>query len=181
MYRGLVIGVVSALVLAAAFATWGEGAKVSEIASTGYIDADFKDVQISLKDSYVEVSYYLAGSDPGNDGPPTWYITVSNMYPNARATLNARLYNDGTLPIKITNCNFTSIPGGFEFKDIDFDFDVQIDVDVHRDTPAARGSRAIILKPGERLYVVVYLRGRPDAREGVSATVAFTCTYKQAT
>ena len=174
MYRGLVIGVVSALLLAAAFATWGEGAKVSVTASTGYIDADFKDVQISLKDPYVEVRYYLAGSDPGNDGPPTWYITVSNMYPKANATLNARLYNDGTLPIKITNCNFTSIGGRFEFRDIDFDFDVQIDVDTPTFLP-------VILKPGEKLYVVVYLRGRPDAREGVSATVAFTCTYQQAT
>jgi len=173
-----------AVILGVAFAAWQEQATISVNAQTGYIDLDI------VPDEYpwkflgrfprVRADYTLAGSDPGNDGPPVLTLTLSNLYPGINyIVFSAKIKNDGTLPVKITNCNFKFVGGSFTFGDVDFSWlDIEIDVDAHK-----RGvgpPRDIVLDPGEEAVLTIAIRVKSGAPEEASVTAQFTCDYKQA-
>jgi len=181
--------VVAAVLLAVAYAMWSETSQVLINAQTGYIDLDivltgpdpwFYDPPYGYP--YVSVSYTLAGSDPGNDGPPVLTLTLSNLYPGINYIVfdAARLRNDGTLPVRIKNCNFKFIGGSFTFGDVDYDGWLDIDVDVHKSPSGVGPPSPIILNPGEEAVLAIAFRVDSDAPEGASVTVQFTCDYEQA-
>ncbi|MEM5827748.1 MAG: hypothetical protein QXT46_07090 [Pyrobaculum sp.] len=163
-----------AIALAAAFAAWQETATITINAQTGYIDLDFEEGKWTWTAKYVIYTAEVKGSESGNDGPPELVLKLLNMYPGASLTYATYLKNDGTLPVEVYNCNFKSIGGGFTFNDVDFDFEIQVDVDTFKGGSAP----PFVLKPGERAYVVIYIRGKDNAREGVEVEAVFKCDYR---
>ncbi|ACB39915.1 hypothetical protein [Pyrobaculum neutrophilum] len=101
-----------AIVLAVAFAIWQETATISVNAQTGYLDADFQNVQVD-RSPYVTAEAKTAGSDAGNDGPPSLTVTVTNAYPGASVTVSFDVYNDGTIPLRFrwTACTISGDTG----------------------------------------------------------------------
>ncbi|AFA38816.1 hypothetical protein Pogu_0789 [Pyrobaculum oguniense TE7] len=185
--KAVVVFVSLAVILGVAFATWTEEATIQVNADTGYIDADFINVRLTLPTTYVfsppsdyvVVNYMTVGvtvvnSGAGNDGPPELVIDVANMYPGAYVTLRALLRNDGTIPVRVYGCDFTSLGGGF-YMDVDYDFDIRVDVDAD----VGGSYPPFVLNPGGTADVVIYLHAKDDAREEVSGTATFTCIYEQ--
>jgi len=176
--------VVAAVLLAAAYAMWSETSQVLINAQTGYIDLD---IVLTGPGPWFYVPSYvlpspptLAGSAPGNDGPPVLTLTLSNLYPGINYIVfdAARLKNDGTLPVRIKNCNFKYIGGPFTSDDVDYNGWLDIDVDVHKG--GVGPPSPIILNPGEEAVLAIAFRVDSDAPEGASVTVQFTCDYEQA-
>jgi len=189
--RALVAVAAIAVLLAVAYALWGEQSQVSVSAQTGYIDLDFKVYgnpwMILGNQSYLGLSSTLLGSEEGNDGPPVLILTLKNLYPfgyekgKKRYIVfdSLRLVNDGTIPVKITGCNFTYMSGSFEFGDVDNKGWLELDVDLQR---GGRGPPRddVVLKPGESAVVAISIWVSDNAPEGASVTVKFTCNYVQA-
>jgi len=130
--RALVAVAAIVVLLAVAYALWGEQSQVSVSAQTGYIDLDFKvdgnPWMILGGQRLLGLNYTLLGSEKGNDGPPVLILTLKNLYPfgydsNGEKRYivfdSLRLVNNGTIPVKITGCNFAYVGGSFEFGDVD--------------------------------------------------------------
>jgi len=180
--KSTLITVALALILGAMYAAWSENSEISINVTTGYIDLDFVITGNPwyYVPKHVSVNYTNTGSDPGDDGQPVLTLTLSNLYPGINYILfgNTRLRNDGTLPVRIKNCNFKFIAGSFKFGDVDYDDWLDIDVDVSKG--AVGPPHDIILNPGEEAILAIAFRVDSDAPEGVSVTVQFTCVYEQA-
>jgi len=181
-----------AVLLAVAYALWGEQSQISVSAQTGYIDLDFKVYNnnpwmILGGQRLLGLNYTLLGSEEGNDGPPVLILTLKNLYPFGYDSNGTKRYivfdslnltNDGTIPVKITGCNFTYMSGSFEFGDVDYKGWLELDVDLQK---GGKGPRSdVVLKPGESAVVAISIWVGDDAPEGASVTVKFTCNYVQA-
>jgi len=171
-----------AVILGATYAAWSEEGGTNINVATGYIDLDFVITGNPwfYVPKHVSLSYTYTGSDPGNDGPPVLTLTLSNLYPGINYIVfdATRLRNDGTLPVRIKNCNFKFISGSFRFGDVDYDGWLDIDVDVYKN--GVGPPNPIILNPGEEAILAIAFRVDSNAPEGVSVTVQFTCDYEQA-
>jgi len=189
--RALVAVAAIAVLLAVAYALWGEQSQVSVSAQTGYIDLDFKvygNPWMKLGGQrLLGLNYTLLGSEKGNDGPPVLILTLKNLYPfgyDSNGTKryivfdSLRLVNDGTIPVNITGCNFTYMSGSFEFGDVDYGGWLELDVDLYK---GGRGPPSdVVLRPGESAVVAISIWVSDNATEGASVTVKFTCNYVQA-
>jgi len=189
--RALIAVVAIVVLLAVAYALWGEQSQVSASAQTGYIDLDFEvydNPWMKLGNQrYLDLSYTLLSSEKGNDGPPVLILTLKNLYPfgydgqsKKRYIVfdSLRLVNDGTIPVKITECNFTYVSGSFEFDDVDYKGWLELDVDLQKDGIGPRND--VVLGPGESAVVAISIWVSDNAPENASVTVKFTCNYVQA-
>jgi len=180
-----VVVVALAVILGVAFAMWSEEAQININAETGYIDLDivFTGGPWAFVPPYVSVSYTLTGSASGNDGPPVLSLTLSNLYPDINYIVFdfSKLKNDGTLPVRITNCNFRYVAGPFG-GDVDYGSGVGewLDIDIDVEKGGVGPPSDIILNPGEEAVLAIRFRVDSDAPEGASVTVQFTCDYVQA-
>jgi len=99
-----------AVILGVAFAMWSEEAQININAETGYIDLDFTSVSKTGCSPYMDCTAGTpTNSGPGNDGPPSVDLTLSNAYPGATATFNIVVYNDGTIPVNVA-CSVSGDP-----------------------------------------------------------------------
>jgi len=146
-----------AVILGVAFAAWTEQATIQINAQTGYIDLDFTNVEVSKCPDYMKCSSTdLTGSTQNdNDGPPSVTLTLDNAYPGAKATFNIQVYNDGTIPVKLS-CNV-------EKPDV-------LSVDV---------SAPSSLEPQTSGMITVEITFG-DVDEGSSYSATVTCEYTQA-
>jgi len=89
-----------------------------------------------------------------------------------------KLVNDGTIPVKITGCNFTYVEGSFKDNDVDYRGWLELDVDLHKGNTGPPSD--VVLRPGEFAIVKISIWVSDDAPEETSVTVKFTCNYVQA-
>jgi len=196
LMKALVTVVAIAVLLAVAYALWSEQSQISVSAQTGYIDLDFEVEgkkpwhRLDGLKGYIGLNYTLQGSKRGNDGPPVLILTLTNLFPfgyEGKGQQKVKRYivfdslklvNDGTIPVKITGCNFTYVSGSFEFDDVDYNGWLELDVDLHKGSEGPPSD--VVLEPGESATVKISIWVSDNATETASVTVKFTCNYVQA-
>lgn len=95
--------VVAIMMIGAGYAAWTDTLDINTTVNTGRLDLHFVDEETFVLDREVtgQVSYEQDENDVDDNNWDIANVTLSNLYPGAKATVTLKIQNNSTIPVKM--------------------------------------------------------------------------------